>query len=66
MVGLESRHLMAGISPDGGVGLIDDVFPRNIGSAGVDAFRFTEVEILTGRGLNDSISTAEFAPARTW
>ncbi|MGV3484062.1 MAG: Ig-like domain-containing protein [Planctomycetaceae bacterium] len=64
--GLESRQVMAGgISPDGGVGLIDDVFPRNVGSAGVDAFRFAEVEIITGRGLNDSISTAEFIPLGT-
>ena len=66
MEGLESRHLMAaGISPDSGIGLIDDVAPRNIGAVGVDAFRFVETELATGRGLNDGIRTAEFLPLGT-
>ena len=66
MEGLESRHLMAaGISPDSGIGLIDDVMPRNIGAVGVDAFRATELELATGRGLNDSTFTAQFLPLGT-
>ncbi len=71
MEGLEQRHLMAGgiggtgTSPDSGIGLIDDVSPRNIGAVGVDAFRFTERELSTGRGLNDAIQTAELVPLGT-
>lgn len=57
--------MAGGISPDDGIGLIDDVTPRNIGAVGVDAFRFAERELPTGRGLNDSISTAELLPLGT-
>ncbi len=66
MENLEQRHLMAGgFSPDPGIGIIDDVEPRNIGSANVTAFNITERELPTGRGLNDSPQSAEFLPLGT-
>jgi large repetitive protein len=58
--GLEKRQVMAGE-----IGITDDVFPRNIGAVGVDAFVYTEGEAITGRGVNDSIGTAELLPLGT-
>lgn len=70
MEGLETRYLMAGAvgggtSPITGIGLADDVQPRNIGAIGVTAFRATETELSTGRGINDAIQTAQFLPLGT-
>ena len=48
-----------------GNGIVDDVFPRNIGDARVVAFAIQETEIATGRGLNDSIQTAQLLPLGT-
>jgi hypothetical protein len=64
--GLEKRNLMAGsISAQDGIGFVDNVFPRNIGAIGVETFAFTEVEAVTGRGLNDTIQTAQLVPLGT-
>jgi len=70
--GLEARNLMAGgigtgpgTSPIGGIGFEDTVFPRNVGAVGVDASLFIERETATGRGLNDTLTTAEFLPLGT-
>jgi large repetitive protein len=66
---LESRQLLAaaigsgGPSSVAGYGLLDNVAPRNVGA--VTAFQFNERELATGRGLNDSISTAELLPLGT-
>lgn len=70
MEGLETRYLMAGAgsggtSPITGVGLTDDVQPRNVGAIGVTAFRATESELSTGRGINDTFQTAQFLPLGT-
>ena len=58
--GLEKRHLMAGLN-----GIEDDVEPQNIGTPGVNAFVYTEREAITGRGVNDSMQTAEPLPLGT-
>lgn len=66
---LESRQLLAaaigsgGPSSVAGYGLLDNVAPRNVGA--VTAFQFNERELATGRGLNDSIATAELVPLGT-
>ena len=49
----------------GGIGTIDDIQPRNIGAVGVNAFRVTEQEVSTGRGINDTFQTAQFVPLGT-
>ncbi len=59
---LENRWLMAG---NAGTGITDDVTPRNIGAVGVISLKFTEKENATGRGLNDTQTTAEFLPLGT-
>ncbi len=65
---LETRQLLAGglgggFSQVPGEGLLDPVDPRNIGT--VQAFQFVENELPGGRGLNDSIQTAQFLPLGT-
>ena len=66
---LETRQLLAAAIGSGGpafltgYGAIDNVAPRNIGT--VNAFLFNESELATGRGINDSRSTAEFLPLGT-
>jgi len=68
MEGLETRYLMAGASgtsPITGVGLTDNVQPRNVGAVGITAFRATESELSTGRGINDAVQTAQFLPLGT-
>ncbi len=69
MENLESRQLLAAAIGSGGpgfnneFGVIDNVAPRNVGS--VTAFQFQEREAATGRGLNDTLQTAEFLPLGT-
>ncbi len=65
---LEARQLLAGdfTTAPGylpGLGVIDNVAPRNVGT--VTAFQFTESEAVNGRGINDSIQTAELVPLGT-
>lgn len=55
--------IITGGGNESGIGLVDNVQPRNVGT--VDAFRFTEREQASGRGLNDSIQTAELLPLGT-
>lgn len=66
---LESRQLLTAALGSGGpsfttgLGTLDNVAPRNIGT--VTAFQFNEAELATGRGINDSRATAEFLPLGT-